>query len=306
MEKIVLVVPSIARDISHFLKYVDLFFKYLPIREICIIGNSEVRDLVPQEKKFSFIDEGELIDIPNLQKCYQKKQFPTIYNSKFGWYLQQFIKIVYSKRCTDDYYLLWDSDTVPLREVELFDKLGKPYFDYKTEYHKPYFETIALLFTGLSKQIDYSFISEHMLINTSFMQALIKEVEDNDNLNGCGFEEKVINSMSVDIESGCSFSEFETYGNYVFAKFPDSYSLRRWRSLRYGGFYFNPNNIQSNDILWLSKWYDAISFEKKHVLSFEFNIVRKPLFQKLFSPKILEPLTFFLRIIRYVISIITK
>ena len=302
----VLVVPSIARDISHFLKYVELYFKFLPIREICIIGNAEIRGLVPQNEKFSFIDEGELIDIPNLKKNYLEKHLPAIYEGKFGWYLQQFIKIAYSKRCSDDYYLLWDSDTLPLKEVELFDKLGKPYFDYKTEYHKPYFETIGLLFTGLSKHIDYSFISEHMLINTSFMLALIKDVEDNGNLVGSGFEEKIINSMSIDMESGCSFSEFETYGNYVYAKFPDSYSLRRWRSLRYGGFYYHHGDININNITWLSKWYDAISFEKKHFLPFGVSVIREPMFQKLFSPIILEPLTFFLRIIRFIMSRISK
>ena len=300
--KVVLVVPSIARDISYFFKYVELYFKYLPIREICIIGNAEVRCLIPQNERISFIDEGELIDIPNLKKNYQERHLPAIYEGNFGWYLQQFIKIAYSKRCSDDYYLLWDSDTLPLKEVELFDKLGKPYFDYKAEYHKPYFETIGLLFTDLSKHIDYSFISEHMLINTAFMLALIKEVEDNDNLIGSGFEEKIINSMSIDLESGCSFSEFETYGNYVNTKFPGSYSLRRWRSMRYGGFYFSTRDINSNSIIWLSKRYDAISFEKKHILPFGFSVVREPLFQMLFSPIILEPL----RIIRFIMYRISK
>ena len=39
-----------------------------------------------------------------------------------GWYLQQLDKLAFSFRpSSDDYYLIWDSDTVPLRPLEFFE-----------------------------------------------------------------------------------------------------------------------------------------------------------------------------------------
>jgi hypothetical protein len=97
----------------------------------------------------------------------------------------------YYKICKDKYYLIWDADTIPVKRVKMFN-LNKPFFDVKTEYHKPYFETMNKLFPKLRKLYNYSFISEHMVINTEFMKALINEININTNISGDIWYEKVI------------------------------------------------------------------------------------------------------------------
>ena len=46
----------------------------------------------------------------------------------------------YSRICKDEYYLLWDSNTIPIRPINMF-KNGHPLFDMKLEHHTQYFVT---------------------------------------------------------------------------------------------------------------------------------------------------------------------
>lgn len=109
-----------------------------------------------------FIDENAIM--PNLTF---DKVFEHLHKYKAekraGWYFQQFIKMGYSHICESDYYLSWDADTIPIRNISMFSN-GRPIFDTKTEYHKPYFDTIYNLL-GLKKIILRSYISEHMIFD---------------------------------------------------------------------------------------------------------------------------------------------
>ena len=68
---------------------------------------------------------------------------------RVGWYEQQFLKMEYSKICKNDYYLIWDSDTIPIKPVKMFDN-NKPIFDMKKEHHSPYFITLDKLIPNLN------------------------------------------------------------------------------------------------------------------------------------------------------------
>lgn len=70
------------------------------------------------------------------------------------------------------HYLIWDSDTVLLQPLIFFDQDEKVPVNPKTEYHKPYFELIKKVLS-IEKQVDFSFISEHLMINKSYMNELI-------------------------------------------------------------------------------------------------------------------------------------
>ncbi len=90
-------------------------------------------------------------------------------NQRAGWYFQQFLKMSMCHHPDiNDLYLLWDSDTILLQPLNFFDHekvLIKP----GTEYHEPYFKTINKLL-DIDRQVDYSFISEHMMIKKSLRQ----------------------------------------------------------------------------------------------------------------------------------------
>jgi hypothetical protein len=70
----------------------------------------------------------------------------------------------------------WDSDTIPLRRVGMFDQAGKPYFDTKLEYNPGYFKTFyqtdKIEFFG-----KYGFDTErHISCNYTMVLSLKKDI----------------------------------------------------------------------------------------------------------------------------------
>ena len=118
------------------------------------------------------------------------------------------------------------------------------------------------LLPGFRKIIEKSFISEHMLIKCDIMQNLISTIENNKDIEGTKFYEKIINAVRTEMIKSSSFSEFETYGTFAALTNSSSYMLRDWHSLRFGSFFFDPDIINDDDLEWLRLDFEAISFEK--------------------------------------------
>ena len=292
------VIPSVPNDIDKLLRKTEIFFKYIPIKKIYIVGPVGISERIISEhdSRLIFINENEFVDVPRIRELYSLR---ALQPRRAGWYVQQFIKMQFAKFVKDDYYLIWDSDTIPLKPVELFDEHFRPFFDMKTEYHESYFDTLSKILPGIHKVTESSFISEHMLIKKEYMCELIDEIEANKNLEGTNFQERIINAIAAENLPRTGFSEFETYGSYVTVRHPDSYAMREWHSLRCGKrFYTDSSLIDEENRLWLSTNYDAISLEKWHRMSWCSPLVKAKVFHKLFSPVVLESIPLPLQALR--------
>lgn len=272
MNKVDIIMPVVKDDALKVLKNYKILRKYLSFDNLILIGNEEVKNLVKElnDSKVKFKDENKLLPDGNLNYQSIKKLIEKRNGNgkRAGWYLQQFLKLGYSYMCKNEYYIVWDSDTVPLKKVDFFNKKGQPYFDMKTEYHKPYFDTIKVLFNDkYEKAIPKSFISEHMVFKTKYVQEMLSAIENNENISGDKFYEKIINAIvRIQDLNNSGFAEFETYGTYIYYNHKEDYELRSWKSLREGIFYF-PLPLNSKQINWLAKEYNAVSFEKHDTLS---------------------------------------
>lgn len=260
-----LVIPTIAKDYYKFSRNSKYFIKYLYcIRNIVLIGDSDTETIIKNNNSsripFQFIHQDKLINSSIVRKLISNRSKDAIDRS--GWYIQQFLKMEYSKICQDKYYLVWDSDTIPVKKISMFDENDKPYFDVMEKYGEGYFLTLKKIFPELGKIYKYSFVSEHMLINTEIMRKLINSIESKTNLIGNLWYEKVINCINITYLNFTGFSEFETYGTFTYIYYNNSYVIRNWNSLRFGNRYFDPNLLNNRDIRKVSRKYDAISFEK--------------------------------------------
>ena len=284
-----LVVPSIDKDIPKLLSNLDLYFENLPVDKICVIGSCIVKDMLPKEDdRLSFILEEQLIDPQRVKDLIANRAGKEAVK-RAGWYIQQFVKMQYSRICEDEYYLLWDSDTIPVKKIELFSEDGIPFLDCKTEYHKAYFDTMEKLFPGMKKNTDKSYISEHMLINSKLMRNMLDAIEAQESILGDTVDEKIINAINVEDVPKSGFSEFETYGTDVTSFYEKAYLIRDWHSMRYGAFFFDGSGaLSSEQMQWISKAYDAISFEKGDYLAPISRMVRSRAYRKLFGARSLE------------------
>ncbi|SEQ15658.1 DUF6492 family protein [Butyrivibrio sp. TB] len=279
--------------------------RLLPADRVFFVGRSEIADLLANErenypedsaiKKAGFINENDILPFDAVHEivCEIVKrdmggQVPG--RNITGWYYQQFIKWAYSNISDNKYYLVWDGDTIPCREFSMFSDDDHPFFDTKHEYHKPYFDTISKILPELSKCIDRSFISEHMIMDCDLVKELTSRIEANEGINGSSFWEKVLWSLSASELMDSGFSEFETYGTYVMSHHKDAYILRSYNSMRYGAMFFDKDKISDRDFDWLSKDFYAISFEKNQAIRPDTNnIFNNPRYQeKLSARQIME------------------
>ncbi len=240
--------------------------------KLCFIGSKGVGDIVQNDdaikEHVKWVDENDLVAFDEVHSCMAEHLKSIIGDEPLprgvtGWYYQQFLKMQYAFVCRNEYYMVWDGDTVPCKKVNMFsEKTGQPYLDLKHEYHPEYFETMGKILPGFQKVIERSFISEHMLFKCDIMKKLIADIESNSSIPGEKFWEKIINAIEPEKIYDSSFSEFETYGTYVAVKYPDVYMLREWHSFRLGGSFYEVDTITDGDFKWLSADFDAISFEK--------------------------------------------
>lgn len=289
-------VVDVPRDFERLQRHYKRLAVNLP-GKLSFVGNRELGALVSrwcetEGDLISWIDEDSIIPFDEVHSCMEERLKTLLKGQELprgitGWYYQQFLKMQYARGCADDYYLVWDGDTIPCRRIEMFqERSGKPYFDLKAELHEGYFETLSRLFPGMRKVIAKSFISEHMLFKTDIMNEMLDEMEKNKELQGDVFWKKIINAIPIERIQESDFSEFETYGTYTAIRHMESYALREWHSFRLAGAFFDPETISERDFNWLGKDFDAISFEKGHYVREDHkNLFDNPRYQEKLSAR---------------------
>lgn len=249
-------------------KFVSVVIKYViqnldSIDHIFLITNKklfkQIVSGIKNEDICTLVDEDSLIKglsfdyVRNILMATPKMNINSV-----GWYFQQLLKYAFaqSKYC-GEYYLTWDSDTLPISRLFFFQD-GQPLFTAKKEYHKPYFETMQKLI-GMGKTAPYSFIAEHMIFRKEFVLELIDAI-NNSQIKGRNWIEKIINACDLQEEGGPYFSEFETYGTFCTLRHPGFYGIQYLNTFRSAGVirgrYVNDYVIEK-----LSADVDIASFE---------------------------------------------
>lgn len=256
------VIPITERNIKTVLTVSDYFFQNLRTDKIIIIGKACLKINFLDTKKYQFIDEDNLyqgLSYDTVKNIIQKINVNAV--RRTGWYLQQFLKMAYAYSCQDDCYVVWDSDTIPLKTISFKNNKNQYLYSLKNEFYEPYFVSMKTLIPKMNKRnMQGSYITEHMIFDVDIMKALIKDIEDNGNIDGSFFYEKILNSIKAEVLPLSGFSEFETYGTYVYNFYNNVYSYRSLKPMRHGRIYFG-NTLPKKYYSWVSESYDTISFE---------------------------------------------
>lgn len=213
----------------------------------------------PREKLLIILNEDEivpnmkLVDVASTLQEYGGKA------ERAGWYYQQFLKMNISRHpLISKYYLIWDSDTVLLKKINFFNKSNQIILNTSKEFHIPYFQTIRNF--GLLKKNNFSFISEHMLINSKIMNNLISLIEKTNSKN-LSWIKTLISLINKDSLNGSGFSEFETYGTYLSKYHPDSFVTNKLKSCRHTYSLFGKHNRLNTFLTLRFYGYYWASFE---------------------------------------------
>ncbi|MES2430400.1 MAG: DUF6492 family protein [Bacteroidota bacterium] len=255
------VMPIGPNDSDIALMSIKYIFKYFSFGKLFIISNeSTFKKLSGNNERIIFLNEDDLIPGITLSEIKDicKKLFDDA--DRGGWYFQQFLKMGISQHPSiREYYLVWDADTIPLKSIDFFDNAGKMLLSFEEKIHQPYFNTLKRIL-NIDRQVNFSFITEHMMIKTSVMNEVVSKIEDAP-IEGNNWTEKILRAVNKNqYQSG--FSEFETYGNYLAKNYPDIFSLRKIKHKRSGSKITNHPNWALLKLL--SFYRETVSFEKGH------------------------------------------
>lgn len=255
------IIPLAKKDLNFVKRVVEYIRRnFDDAQTIYLITNSSFfTNLRKLEKKYSciLIDENKMIDGLTFNSI---KKIVLRNNQRAGitgHYFQQFLKMGFSLTpYCKDYYLSWDSDCIPLSHIDFF-KEDKPLFSIKTEYRQRYFDVMKQVW-NIDKQINGSFIAEHMMFKGAIMRELIAKANMND--KSISWFETIINCTDKTKVDENIMSEFEFYGNYCMVNYPDLYGFHELKSFRHAGI-IRGRHISKRLLSKLSYDLDMATFE---------------------------------------------
>ncbi|MBP1964274.1 DUF6492 family protein [Paenibacillus aceris] len=244
-------IPAIEKDLGTLPHVIDAVRKFVkhPIREIIIVAPRKQRILdLCYNKRCRFVDEDTVLPITKKDIHYQSKTW-----DRSGWLYQQLLKLSGDTICTSKYYLVIDADTMLIRP-HVFKVGDKTVFYCRNWSQSEYFKTYTKLM-GRNRSARSSFVTHYMLFERSKVKQLKQAIESRHNRS---WYSAIIRSMNKSKQF--AFSEFETYGNFLYASAPGTMILRpaRNKSLNMSGPQISPSKMSS-----LTKSYRSISFHKR-------------------------------------------
>lgn len=180
-------------------------------------------------KKAIVIPEEEIL--PELRLTDLRRANLPHFPGVAGWYYQQFLKFAFAEKSSLPFCLIWDADTVPLREITFFDEKERVYLTDAEEYHPAYFATFENMF-GYKAPSKRSFISQHIMIETKMLSEMLAEFRMRC-ASSNHWSYYIVNNLAKTSDGKNLFSEYETYANYMLAKHPERISFRslRWKRI---------------------------------------------------------------------------
>lgn len=242
--------------------------KYLGGKKIVLIGPASMREKLPVMEGVEFLDGNTLLqgmsretvsDI--IKDVCRENGVPFV--DRAGWYFQQFIKMSYALRCEEEYYVSWDMDTVPIRNIPFFsEEDGKPQFFERPEDHEEYFATLDTLCPGKIKKCRQvkSFVNQFMVFQTDVMKELVGIMQKS-TVKGTVWWEKILYAVNPKYITQAGFSEFETYGNYTMQYYPQLYHVTKMDQCRTAASFLTMRPDKKM-MEWAGKSYYCVTLEE--------------------------------------------
>lgn len=221
-----IVLCAIDKDYDVLIHVIDSIRKYIkhPIGKIFLIcPPSNKIELIAKEKKCVFIDENSVLPITK-----KDINYTVMGQNRSGWLFQQLLKWSADKFVTNEYFLITEADTIYCRPQVFIDgnRVLLPVSNQLC--HLPYFSVIKKLL-GLEIKPLINLTSHHSLFENKKLKVLKQSIEKKLNVP---WWQGIINS--IDHTQGSSVSDYETYGQFVYAKFKNQFKLEYWYNLSLG------------------------------------------------------------------------
>lgn len=280
MKKYELIILATKDKVNILQNAIPYYYENLNPKSVFVVANKEMKEDIKNIDKIEFVDEDSILEGMTKAAIEDIIEKITGKRKRAGWYFQQFIKLAWAWKCKDDFYVVIDSDTIPLNPITFLNEDNIYLLTQKIEYHEPYFDTINKLFLGkVYRPGNYSFIAENMVFDCRIVREILKEIENNNGIKGDAFYEKIMYAIDDKDVLNSGFSEFETYGCYLSIKHKNKFKLRKLRTAR-EAVYVLGSNLTEEKLKWAKKDYDMISIEVNDYKSILTKITDSAFFRK--------------------------
>ncbi|OBY76839.1 hypothetical protein BBG47_24830 [Paenibacillus sp. KS1] len=249
--KIDVVIPAIDKDLDTLPHVIDGVRKYVrhPIGQIFVVApNSPKIKAVCHLKGCTFIHENTVLPLQKKQIAYRSKRW-----ERSGWLYQQLLKLGSSSVAKERHFLVIDADTVLIRPHRFYAD-GKQLFYCRNWSQPEYFVTYRKLL-GTKAPRPRSFVTHYMLFDKTKLRSLKNKIEAR---HGTKWFKAILKSVNRKKQFG--FSEYETFGNYVYSVGPGKVRLK---SALNKSLSTSPSALSESAVGKLAKRYRSLSFHKR-------------------------------------------
>ena len=198
----------------------DSYIVYVPEKEIPFfesITNTRIQIMSQELLGLQFASQ--------LQKSLQESKN----EKRYGWYLQQFLKIRAMQLSNSEIVTIWDADCVPVAPIEIVNGSDEiVYVNSSKEFHPPYFENINRLLK-MPRIQDFSFVIPCFPMRKKWVEEFIAHIES---AHGKKWFDAIMETTDFSLMSG--FSETETLGTWVANRYPSEWVSRSGTWERFG------------------------------------------------------------------------
>jgi hypothetical protein len=180
-------------------------------------------------------------------------QIRSIFSKRYGWVLQQLLKIEFVRNSESNGVLVLDADTLLTKDRSWLDSRGNQILTPTWENHKPYYKFLSRLGLDDSK-FEYSFVPHHMLIKPFRLNECLNKfgVSPLENLLS-----KILKHEYAVDDSPFSL-DYEMYAQFMMEFYPEEITLSKWSNLQIN------KRVETEEVeYYLSKYkkdYASISF----------------------------------------------
>ncbi|MFB9327105.1 DUF6492 family protein [Paenibacillus aurantiacus] len=214
--RIDVLIPAISKDLKTLPHVVEAVRRHSrhKIGEVVIVAPREEAIMAAcRAHGWRFVDENTVLPITKKHIHYRSARW-----ERSGWLFQQLLKLSGDKLVRSEHFLVIDADTVLIRPHR-FHSGGRTTF-YTRGWSQPeYFRTYRKLM-GREASSPRSLVTHYMLFEKSKLREMKRVIEAR---HGTSWYRAILNSIDRTKQFG--FSEYETYGNYVYTRYPNSVRL---------------------------------------------------------------------------------
>ena len=209
LPRIDVLIPAIEKDLRtlpHVVESVRLHSRN-PVGEVIIVAprKPSIQSLC-RKNGWRFVDENTVLPITKQNIKYRSASW-----ERSGWLFQQFLKLSGDKLCKADFFLVIDADTVLIRP-HVFRSGGRTFFYTRGWTQPEYLRTYAKLM-GSKPSSPRSLVTHYMLVEKTKLRELKQDIEAR---HGKSWYKAIFHSIDQTKQFG--FSEYETYGNFVYSR----------------------------------------------------------------------------------------